>query len=360
MVYTRFHAGGGNYECNEFQYRCTSGQCIVENAVCNNIKDCEDNSDEENCRMLEVEDTASPSNSFLGVTGSTTNSNEVSTQQITSISTFEEGTVKDNHELNTDIKVTTVTRSDSTENADDVMTIQEKILSTDVNFEAESPNFSSIIVVSETTIVKVSTTAKGSVKDGPYKLVARLTEAEQIIKRKTVEGELLPSASEIVEVIVYDKNNKSISTKCEIVFNNITLKNLATENETDVLHLPVCHFTHGRPNSTWSTEGCLTVYQYDYFTSSVTCTCNHLTSFVVLMKPNYKKSQNDKRAISMLTNITIGMSSVFLIITLITIISIRELRNSDRYRLLRHLVIALLLVHFFFPFINLNRLSLSS
>ncbi|XP_071963084.1 adhesion G-protein coupled receptor D1-like [Antedon mediterranea] len=56
----------------------------------------------------------------------------------------------------------------------------------------------------------------------------------------------------------------------------------------------------------------------------------------------------------MLTNITIGMSSVFLIITLITIISIRELRNSDRYRLLRHLVIALLLVHFFFPFLNLK------
>ena len=38
--------------CASFQYRCKNGQCVVGNVRCNNITQCEDASDEMNCRKL--------------------------------------------------------------------------------------------------------------------------------------------------------------------------------------------------------------------------------------------------------------------------------------------------------------------
>ncbi|XP_033113864.1 adhesion G protein-coupled receptor L4-like [Anneissia japonica] len=50
----------------------------------------------------------------------------------------------------------------------------------------------------------------------------------------------------------------------------------------------------------------------------------------------------------MLTNVGVSISSFFLLITLVIICVFRELRNSDRFKIMRHLVIALICVNLFF------------
>ena len=37
--------------CNYDEFECDNGECVSENLQCNNIDDCGDNSDEENCGM---------------------------------------------------------------------------------------------------------------------------------------------------------------------------------------------------------------------------------------------------------------------------------------------------------------------
>lgn len=39
-----------SFGCQPNEATCGNGQCIPKNAVCNNVRDCSDGSDEENCR----------------------------------------------------------------------------------------------------------------------------------------------------------------------------------------------------------------------------------------------------------------------------------------------------------------------
>ncbi|XP_033100058.1 adhesion G protein-coupled receptor L3-like [Anneissia japonica] len=158
-------------------------------------------------------------------------------------------------------------------------------------------------------------------------------------------GDELRTGSDIVTIDIYDRNQNEISTNCEIHFPSI--KDVTTKKNTKVNLMPECHYKHDINNSSvvWSTDGCVTFYGADYFISGVTCICNHLTSFVILMKP---EQTNDDKISSVLTTTGLVISSIFLILTLLIICGFRNLRNSDRYRILRHLVIALLCVNFFF------------
>ncbi|XP_071959429.1 putative adhesion G protein-coupled receptor E4P [Antedon mediterranea] len=95
----------------------------------------------------------------------------------------------------------------------------------------------------------------------------------------------------------------------------------------------------------WSAEGCLTLYENDDHTiNDVTCKCNHLTSFVILMKPNYKT--NEERVLSVLTNFALGISSFFLIVTLITITIIKFVVDWHVKSLLASLHYSLTVVFF--------------
>ncbi|XP_071944113.1 adhesion G protein-coupled receptor L4-like [Antedon mediterranea] len=70
------------------------------------------------------------------------------------------------------------------------------------------------------------------------------------------------------------------------------------------------------------------------------------------MKP-IPSNINDK-TLSIITNVGLAISSLFLIITLITIYSFKSLRNSERHKILCHLVVALLIVNFFYAFLGVN------
>ncbi|XP_033118777.1 adhesion G protein-coupled receptor L4-like [Anneissia japonica] len=63
------------------------------------------------------------------------------------------------------------------------------------------------------------------------------------------------------------------------------------------------------------------------------------------MKP---KQINENKNVSQLTNVGVAISIFFLAVTLVIIYSFKDLRNSDRYKMLSHLVIALLCVNCFF------------
>ncbi|XP_033114421.1 adhesion G protein-coupled receptor L4-like [Anneissia japonica] len=63
------------------------------------------------------------------------------------------------------------------------------------------------------------------------------------------------------------------------------------------------------------------------------------------MKPEQISENNN---LAQLTNFGVAISSVFLAITLIIIYGLKDIRNSDRHKMLSHLVIALLCVNCLF------------
>ncbi|XP_033117151.1 adhesion G protein-coupled receptor L4-like [Anneissia japonica] len=122
-------------------------------------------------------------------------------------------------------------------------------------------------------------------------------------------------------------------------------------NNTSANQLPVCHYTHDEDVilAEWLTKGCKT-HNKNYVENGVKCVCDHLTSFVILMKPE----KNENNILSLLTQVGLSISIVFLIITLVTICVFKDLRNSERYKILRHLVIALLCVNCFFLLLEVD------
>ncbi|XP_033100528.1 adhesion G protein-coupled receptor L4-like [Anneissia japonica] len=188
-----------------------------------------------------------------------------------------------------------------------------------------------------------STSTDTTLKEGgPFELVASLTFLPENTQLENGNGELLPSASDIVNIHIYDKNCSKISINSVIIFPS--LKNAKTGN--NVNQFPECHYTQITDiTGVWLTEGCNTVYDDEDHVSKVKCICTHLTSFVILMKP---KPINENKFLSMVTKIGVTISSGFLLLTLVIICSFKNLRNSDRYRILRQLIIALLCVNLFF------------
>ena len=43
------------YQCNEEEFGCHSGSCVALTKRCNLIEDCDDGTDEKNCRIIEVD-----------------------------------------------------------------------------------------------------------------------------------------------------------------------------------------------------------------------------------------------------------------------------------------------------------------
>ncbi|XP_033103091.1 adhesion G protein-coupled receptor E3-like [Anneissia japonica] len=215
----------------------------------------------------------------------------------------------------------------------------------------ETPEVSDVNLTSDPNSVTFSTSVVvGSLKeDGPFKLVASL-ELLYDFTLETINGNELPSASDIVTIDIHDRNQNEISINCKIFFP--VIKVVSTENNSDVNIIPACHYKHdiNDKSAFWSTDGCVTVYGNDYMVSGVTCICNHMTSFVILMKPK----QINNKALSVFTTVGVSISNVFLIITLVIICCFKDLRNSDRYRILRHLVTALLCANLFFLLLEVD------
>ncbi|XP_016411253.1 adhesion G-protein coupled receptor G5-like [Sinocyclocheilus rhinocerous] len=115
--------------------------------------------------------------------------------------------------------------------------------------------------------------------------------------------------------------------------------------KTDQTGTPVCRSWDGnghQPN--WTTEGCSTLIKGE----NITCKCEHLTFFAVLMIPpneNHFISKNDLTALTYITYIGCGLSLFFLSIGLFMHFLMRKVKATDSVRVLINLFMALFLLN---------------
>nr|XP_054767480.1 adhesion G-protein coupled receptor G2-like [Lytechinus pictus] len=92
----------------------------------------------------------------------------------------------------------------------------------------------------------------------------------------------------------------------------------------------------------WSEEGCRTDNTNTTFTSRVTCRCNHLTSFAVLLDI---KGSVESRVIDLISRIGCIASIICLILTLCILLGFRKLRRKQPQQILINLTFALLALY---------------
>ncbi|XP_049334265.1 adhesion G-protein coupled receptor G2 [Astyanax mexicanus] len=121
---------------------------------------------------------------------------------------------------------------------------------------------------------------------------------------------------------------------------NITFKSVDKKSAT-----PRCFSWSGsgsKPN--WTTEGCNTTGTGE----SVTCECEHLTFFAVLMIPNTDNtsiiSSADLSNLTYITSIGCGLSVFFLCVALFMHFLMRRARKSEAAQILINLLVALVLL----------------
>ncbi|XP_033112784.1 adhesion G protein-coupled receptor L3-like [Anneissia japonica] len=163
-------------------------------------------------------------------------------------------------------------------------------------------------------------------------------------------------ASDLVALNVYDaEGNHTRKAKPYIVFPSLQVKESIDHKTME----PVCAFIdEAKSPIEWSDEGCVTTSS-DSLTTGVICSCQHLTSFAILMqtRPNTDIKIEDKDAMLGLDVITftgLSISSVFLLFTICIICSFSDLRKSRRYKMLGNLVISLLFTNFTFCSLAFN------
>ncbi|XP_033641690.1 putative adhesion G protein-coupled receptor E4P, partial [Asterias rubens] len=107
-----------------------------------------------------------------------------------------------------------------------------------------------------------------------------------------------------------------------------------------------CYFQE--TDSTWSDEGCSVSYKNSTF---VQCSCTHLTSFAILMRPvEFELSPGDERILEILTKIGLALSITCLTATLLVYAMCRM--RSLRIVIHADLAFALLAAHILFLFLD--------
>ncbi|CAL8321279.1 unnamed protein product, partial [Boreogadus saida] len=125
---------------------------------------------------------------------------------------------------------------------------------------------------------------------------------------------------------------------------------ICSPHSTQANALPQCVFWDFRLNGGrggWSPEGCSVLNVTD---GKTTCSCNHLTSFAVLLDLS-RRGVSDRQHGAILTFITYigcGVSAVFLSITLLTYMCFRKLLRDIPSKILVQLCLSLLLLNLVF------------
>ncbi|KAK7151172.1 hypothetical protein R3I93_012187 [Phoxinus phoxinus] len=121
---------------------------------------------------------------------------------------------------------------------------------------------------------------------------------------------------------------------------------LAFRNTENMRGTPVCHSWDGSGNKpNWTTDGCTTVPDGN----NITCNCNHLTFFAVLMvPPPVTISQNDLVTLTYITYIGCGLSMFFLVVGLFIHFLLRKAKATNSAHVLMNLFLALFLLNLAF------------
>uniref|UniRef100_A0A8V0XHQ6 Adhesion G-protein coupled receptor G2 n=1 Tax=Gallus gallus TaxID=9031 RepID=A0A8V0XHQ6_CHICK len=165
-------------------------------------------------------------------------------------------------------------------------------------------------------------------------------------KKTTVFQDLsLKNASLISSVISSSVANLTISNlKANVT---VTLQNIRPNQDNSTVRCVFWDFNKNGGHGGWSYEGCIVK---ESRVNETVCSCNHLTSFAVLMNlyGNTPLSPTQELVLTFISYIGCGLSAIFLSITLVTYIAFEKIRRDYPSKILIQLCAALLLLNLVF------------
>ncbi|NWW90502.1 AGRG2 protein, partial [Rhynochetos jubatus] len=165
-------------------------------------------------------------------------------------------------------------------------------------------------------------------------------------KKTTVFQDLsLKNASLISSVISSSVANLTINNlKANVT---VTLQNIRPNQDNATVRCVFWDFSKNGGHGGWSHEGC-TVKESRV--NETVCSCNHLTSFAVLMNlyGNTPLNPTQELVLTFISYIGCGLSAIFLSITLVTYIAFEKIRRDYPSKILIQLCAALLLLNLVF------------
>uniref|UniRef100_A0A8B9ML28 Adhesion G-protein coupled receptor G2 n=1 Tax=Accipiter nisus TaxID=211598 RepID=A0A8B9ML28_9AVES len=165
-------------------------------------------------------------------------------------------------------------------------------------------------------------------------------------KKTTVFQDLsLKNASLISNVISSSVANLTISNlKANVT---VTLQNIKPNQDNSTVRCVFWDFNKNGGHGGWSYEGCIVK---ESRVNETVCSCNHLTSFAVLMNlyGNTPLNPTQELVLTFISYIGCGLSAIFLSITLVTYIAFEKIRRDYPSKILIQLCSALLLLNLVF------------
>ncbi|XP_035744459.1 adhesion G-protein coupled receptor G2 [Egretta garzetta] len=155
----------------------------------------------------------------------------------------------------------------------------------------------------------------------------------------------LKNASLISNVISSSVANLTVSNlKANVT---VTLQNIKPNQDNSTVRCVFWDFNKNGGHGGWSYEGC-TVKESRV--NETVCSCNHLTSFAVLMNlyGNTPLDPTQELVLTFISYIGCGLSAIFLSITLVTYIAFEKIRRDYPSKILIQLCAALLLLNLVF------------
>ncbi|KFQ52064.1 G-protein coupled receptor 64, partial [Nestor notabilis] len=165
-------------------------------------------------------------------------------------------------------------------------------------------------------------------------------------KKTTVFQDLsLKNASLISSVISSSVSNLTIrNLKANVT---VTLQNIKPNQDNSTVRCVFWDFNKNGGHGGWSYEGCIVK---ESRVNETVCSCNHLTSFAVLMNlyGNTPLNPTQELVLTFISYIGCGLSAIFLSITLVTYIAFEKIRRDYPSKILIQLCAALLLLNLVF------------
>ncbi|NWH90390.1 AGRG2 protein, partial [Aegithalos caudatus] len=165
-------------------------------------------------------------------------------------------------------------------------------------------------------------------------------------KKTTVFQDLsLKNASLISSVISSSVGNLTISNLTTNV--TVILQNIKPNQDNSTVRCVFWDFNKNGGHGGWSYEGCIVK---ESRVNETVCSCNHLTSFAVLMDlyGNTPLNPTQELVLTFISYIGCGLSAIFLSVTLVTYIAFEKIRRDYPSKILIQLCAALLLLNLVF------------
>uniref|UniRef100_A0A8C6IXJ7 Adhesion G-protein coupled receptor G2 n=1 Tax=Melopsittacus undulatus TaxID=13146 RepID=A0A8C6IXJ7_MELUD len=167
-----------------------------------------------------------------------------------------------------------------------------------------------------------------------------------LFKKTTVFQDLsLKNASLISSVISSSVSNLTVSNlKANVT---VALQNIKPNQDNSTVRCVFWDFNKNGGHGGWSYEGCIVK---ESRVNETVCSCNHLTSFAVLMNlyGNTPLNPTQELVLTFISYIGCGLSAIFLSITLVTYIAFEKIRRDYPSKILIQLCAALLLLNLVF------------